>query len=609
MGSISNVYKVLIIFYLTGILGVSMQLHAENRPVVDEVFFAGNTTFGRDTLLTQIELQPSALFQKSRFSYVKLHSDTRRLQSFYRDFGFISPSVETAVDPDTINNRVDIQFTIDEGPRVMTDSVVVTDTGVVSDSIRAVLATKPGQPLIWPQIRADVRLLDDYLSQRGYLTGTVVPTVAIDTAQYQASVVFRINKGPRINAGPIQIKGLSTVAPFVVKRELTFEQGDILTSTKIRDSQLNLYQTRLFNFVTITPHISDSADTPAPEDTVVPIIVSVDQARYFTLQGSVGYSAYEIFRTAFLISYANLFGRGHKILFDIHVNGVDQGLKITYATPWIAILPLQFNGSIFYRRHDNLLVDVPLAYNGSFYGFLLEAGQQIGLHFSYNLRFRFENVIDLSIPQSEELPEDITQNNTRSISATLLYDMRNDPFTPTTGYYDNFFIELAGLGGAETNHFLKIENGIYGYTTINDELFFSSGLTLGWIAPYGKSEFVPAQEQFYAGGSRSVRGYDFDALLTTVEGDPKGGNVKLVLHIIDFRFPLFWWIDGAVFSDAGYLWQDLSSLDLRDIKYTAGPGIRLITPVGMIRFDIGFQLDRLGQKNSWQWYLDIGPPF
>jgi len=97
--------------------------------------------------------------------------------------------------------------------------------------------------------------------------------------------------------------------------------------------------------------------------------------------------------------------------------------------------------------------------------------------------------------------------------------------------------------------------------------------------------------------------------VTTPAGEPLGGNVELIVHIINIRFPLFWIINGAVFSDAGYVWQDFRSVNLRDIKYTAGPGLRLMTPVGLIRLDVGFKLDKLGQKGSWKAYLDIGQPF
>jgi outer membrane translocation and assembly module TamA len=65
----------------------------------------------------------------------------------------------------------------------------------------------------------------------------------------------------------------------------------------------------------------------------------------------------------------------------------------------------------------------------------------------------------------------------------------------------------------------------------------------------------------------------------------------------------------AVFSDAGYVWESFQSVDLKNIKYTAGPGLRLITPVGVLRYDVGFKLDRLGKPDSYRMYLDIGRAF
>jgi len=85
-----------------------------------------------------------------------------------------------------------------------------------------------------------------------------------------------------------------------------------------------------------------------------------------------------------------------------------------------------------------------------------------------------------------------------------------------------------------------------------------------------------------------------------------GGNFELIMHLFDFQFPLFWWFRGAIFSDAGWIWPDAKSIDLGDIRYTAGPGLRLATPIGIVRFDVGFQVQRLGKSDSWKAYLDIG---
>jgi outer membrane protein assembly factor BamA len=169
-------------------------------------------------------------------------------------------------------------------------------------------------------------------------------------------------------------------------------------------------------------------------------------------------------------------------------------------------------------------------------------------------------------------------------------------------------IELAGFGGG-TNKFMKISNDLRGYKTIDSTVLLSSALGLGYAFPYGASVSVPVQNLFYAGGPRSVRGYDLDHLVTDSAGNPIGGNVELVMHLLEIQFPLVWLIKGAVFSDAGYVWQDIRSVNLRDLKFTAGPGLRLITPIGILRFDVGFKLNRVGNNGLFKMYLDFGSAF
>jgi outer membrane protein assembly factor BamA len=91
--------------------------------------------------------------------------------------------------------------------------------------------------------------------------------------------------------------------------------------------------------------------------------------------------------------------------------------------------------------------------------------------------------------------------------------------------------------------------------------------------------------------------------------------VLVTANLIDFRFPLFWWFNGALFADAGYVWQDPEDIRdfaqvIRDVRWTAGPGLRINTPIAVIRFDVGFKLDWVrGSEDLWAFHFDIGQPF
>ena len=574
---------------------------------VGSLRFAGNETFPGKVLLSLVELKPPFLVWKTEFTADKLLDDTQAIAAFYHGQGFLQASVRGQAD--TVQNEVNVTVHVDEGVRTLIDSVRLTPNPVLTDSAALHRGLLPGAPLIYSRIDTAARAFGDSLAEQGYLAGRIVPHIRVDSAQHRAAIEFTVRPGPRILVKGIDIRGLRTVKNEIVRRQLTFRPGDTLAAGAIRTSQRRLYITRLFNYVKIAPAINDSLLSPALRDTMVPVVVTLEEADFLTLDAGIGYGSYQYLYGSVLVSYANLFHRGHILAMNDSASAVNQWAQVIYSIPWFFGLPLNMDASIYYRRHDAWLFDVPLGYTGAFYGFTLGAGRNLGREWAYRLELDWENVIRLDIAPGGELPPGVRTRNTASLVGDLLFDRRDDVFDPVGGYLARFHGQWAGLAGAGSNQFVKTQLGLSRYWSPANKFLLSSGFDWGWARPYGSTQEIPPQDLFYAGGSRSVRGFDYEKLLTNPEGNPLGGNVLLVLHLIDFQFPLVWRLRGAVFSDAGYLWQDLSSVNPGDLRFTAGPGLRLTTPIGLFRLDAGFQLQKPAQDNGYAFYFDYGAAF
>ncbi len=577
------------------------------RTYVDDIRFRGNETFERKELLQLMELQPDGVFRKSAFSRFKMADDEEALRRFYRARGFIDVEIRIDVIRKGVKKGwVDLEIAIEEGERVLVRSVRITANPVVDKSTATFVQTTVRRPYVRRRLRDDAMAIGDSLRSAGFLAAIVTPRVDIDSNRYRADVTFDVASGPRVIVGDIRVSGLKTVREVVVRRELVFDTGDTLTTRRLRRSARELYRTGLFSFARIEPMLGDSADTLAARDTVVPVVVALEQTDYFLIEAGLGYSSTERLRSSLRFAYSNLFGRGHRVVLDGQVGSIEQGVDLAYVTPWLFIIPLRTEVSAFYLRHDTLVFTPALGYRGEFAGFSVAIGQSFDNVFAYRTLFRYENVLRLDAPSLDTLPADVPTRNTRSLAGEVILDRRNDIFTPTDGFYGLASAEIAGIFGGNTNQFVKLTLDLRGYASIRNTLFFASGVELGWAGPYGESDVVPPQEQFFAGGPNSVRGYDIDRLIVS-NGDPAGGNVKLVAHVIDFRFPLVWWFNGAVFLDAGYIWQDLESISFDDVKLGAGPGLRLVTPLGMFRFDVGFKLNDPG-RDPVEYYFVFGTP-
>jgi outer membrane protein insertion porin family len=289
---------------------------------------------------------------------------------------------------------------------------------------------------------------------------------------------------------------------------------------------------------------------------------------------------------------------------------------------------------------------------------------------------RILNRLDLSIRRvdpevhpdaPDSLQEDfdaanVTVTQTRSLVHSLFVDGRNDIFNPTRGYYFNFQDEVAGgvLGG--DNSFVKVSGGYHRYQGFLGGIL-AARVRVGGAWPYASSDTlgangVPYDDRYFAGGTFSVRGYldnslgpqisnraerdaiGFGSDVPLPDNPARGGNYQLITNL-EWRFPLpvlsRWHLSSVVFLDGGNVWQSAGDIRLRgfrfnsqpgepgdpastklwDYRYSVGTGLRLDTPFGPVRVDIGWPLKRARYQSlektvvddSWRVHFSLGQTF
>jgi outer membrane protein insertion porin family len=193
-----------------------------------------------------------------------------------------------------------------------------------------------------------------------------------------------------------------------------------------------------------------------------------------------------------------------------------------------------------------------------------------------------------------------------SFASSMIRDTRLDPLEPTSGSLIGTDAELAARSiGSQVGFFKTFVQG-FTYRRLRSSptvVVFGArvGLATGFprtVMRDGQTTIVddlPASERFFAGGDTTVRGFTLDLLGTpeTIGPDtfPTGGHGLIVLNA-EARVPLRGGLGMVGFIDGGNVWRNVEDMDLSQMRGAVGFGLRYRSPVGPIRVDLGFKLDR-----------------
>ncbi|MDR2693713.1 MAG: BamA/TamA family outer membrane protein [Chitinispirillales bacterium] len=581
---------------------------------VRSVDFYGNSAYGKRDLQSLMELK-----RKSRFTEYMMRSDLDALTAFYKNGGFEYVSVKFVSERDSASRKVNIHISVEEGRRIHVGEINIDVRRFApgSGAMRK-LVTRRGAPLVHSDVRQDCRTLKEIAGERGFLEAIVEPEVMIDTVEYRASVVFRVQEGPVVKVGNINIDARK-FRRVTVERELSIRKGDTLNLRTVRQSERNLYTTGLFNYVHIKPEFDTAVAAVELPDSVYDLSVRVTRGEYVRAQAGLGYSTDEGARVSASATWKNMFALGQSLTLSSKVSQVSQGAEAVHAIPWFLYTPLQLNTKLYYTRFDR-----PRLYEGFFDGVRVSLGRQSNHDILYQVWSQWEDVSWIEPPTQDNVLAGVPNDPTQSIGGDIAYDIRNDLFSPTKGGFIRLGVELAGVFGGKSNQFVKTTFDSRVYFTGRSRYHLSMAARTGYAMPYGKSADVPPQSKFYGGGSTTVRGFPVDKLAVLPNDDPLLGNFYVFLNVADVRVPMFWWIhresflnwfNAAAFIDAGNVWpnfEDIASAKefFGGLRWTAGPGLRVDTPIKLVaRLDFGFKIDRRPRESVYEIHFDLGQPF
>ncbi len=464
-------------------------------------------------------------------------------------------------------------------------------------------------------------------------------------------LMYHIQEGPQTRVGRILISGYEHTRPGVIRREVHIKVGEPLREGDVVESQRRLYNLGIFNRVTIEPQNPSGTD---PEKDIAVLVEEArrytlaygggfEVQRLASTTNPTGGQIEAAPRGIFEVSKLNLTGRADTLSFKLRGSTLQGRALLGYSAPnTFGDSHLSFQATAFAEKTRDINTFTQERYEGS-----VQLTDQITplTTVLYRYAFRQVRVSNLKI-LSQEVPLFNQPTLVSQFSMTWFRDSRDNPADASKGSFNS-----ADFGDADTYFgssasFLRVFFQNATYHPIKRRFSFARSIRFGILEPYRDTvslsfpapttpplpTVIPLPERFFAGGGTSLRGFALNQAgpRDAVTGFPVGGQAMLVLNQ-EFRFPMRLpfsgtSLGGAFFYDGGNVYSRLTRISFRTMlpsptfalqnpaqppsstnlsvcvtncsnelnyfAHTVGLGVRYKTPVGPIRIDFGYQLNR-----------------
>lgn len=567
----------------------------------------------RDVMQTKrYKWYSSWLFGTGRLNNDMLDADRSAIRQYFLDNGFIEATIsdpQTEVDKDKA--EIVVSFLVNEGKRYKFGSITASGDLVDGDKEKTLeeIDSKSGETFSAAKIRQDSFKISDKFGDEGYAFANVQPLTDVQEAEGVVNINFTSSKGKVVSVNRINIFGNDKTYDNVIRRELKVQEADQYSSSKVKRSQKLLERLGYFDEVSIS-------NEPAPgADNAVDLNVNVKEAKSTgSFSIGAGYSTSDGPIATAKLSENNILGTGRRV--DL---SVDVGTETNNATLTLSDRKLNdtnLSGSIEGFRSERKFDDFNRVMTGGAlaFGYPLEEvfGESLN-DINAGLRYELLNVDISDVDDSAATLIKASEGSAVSsaINPTLSRNTINNPLNPRTGSNQVLSYERSGLGGDVEYELYEARNTFY-YPLFDSwigEFVFSDRLRYD----YGKSlndDAYPLFKRFFPGGINSVRGYESRSL-GPKEGDSEYGGSKQFVNNAELIFPLInsAGIKGVFFYDMGQAYDDNQSLDFSELRKSWGFGIRWMSPLGPLRFEFGFPIQRREGEDRMQPAFSFGVPF
>lgn len=554
--------------------------------------------------------------------------DVRNISAYYFDKGYVQAKVsrpEVSVTPD--KKGIFISIRIEEGELFQVGEIEFGGDLLFSkQELRDTIALDEKEDFSSGVLQADLRALEAKYGDLGYAYANIIPRTQVLERERKVNVLYEIDKGQKVYFRKINVIGNASTRDKVVRRELRVGEGELYNETKRRESMANIRRLGFFDDVQFM------TKTPSGRDDLMDIDIIVKERHTGAFQLGAGYASSLGAQLNVQLNENNFLGYGYKAGLQVEYNQRYKNFLVNFTDPyfmdtWWSVgtdlyyTDSQVNQYIQQNKGVALRAGHPIfrdRFDNRLYGFI-----KYKIDDTY---VKFDPVQDFSDVLKPESVNGVTSSTTVSVE----YDRRDDRMMPSDGMYANASYEFAGVGG--DIRFMKSGANFRHYQKLFWDVVFRNNVTYGILSQVGDKE-IPFTEYYRLGGPNNLRGFGFrnvgkrqfsqkyfEYLTRSGSTTPADlarnlanvvvGGKQQLYYMTELEFPLAKEANmrGVIFYDIGQAEDDLTGSNFRS---DFGFGIRWFSPMGPLRFEFGFPLDRRAefQEKSNNFQFAVGSPF
>jgi outer membrane protein assembly complex protein YaeT len=532
--------------------------------------------------------------------------DMRRVVVFYQQNGYFDADVEGYSVQRDQGGGVELAIFVTEGEPSTIDTLRVevvghaageeaeledaeVGSGPAEEDLLGRTSLREGDVFSEARIDSAQATLTAYFQNRGHAFAEVLKEYRIDKDARSATLTFTADPGDVYRFGGVQIEGDTDVSQKLIRGQIQFRRGELFALSKVYATQRRLYQLNLFQRVQVQPQY----ETPAGDS--LPVVVRVTDAKEHLVRLGVGYGSEELLRASASWLDRNFLGGARQARVAGEYSKLRRLLSASLTQPNVLIDDLSATAGLFFSHEVE--ETYTLRRTGGTGRVNHELSPSVRTFYGYNIeRDTFTEIDSLDVVEALVGEQFLNPSTLSYLEFGTLVDTSDDIFAPTEGNTMNlnYHLALTSLTGDYQYHRLTLL--ATHYQQIRPGWVLALKVLPGVIRTFGEAATagdsvigVPLFERLFAGGSTSVRGYQRRELgPQDADGDPVGGEALLETSV-ELRYPLFGKFRGVAFVDAGNVWRTTEEIELSELRYTPGVGVRYDTPIGPVRLDTGFK--------------------